>query len=52
MEVGLVHKPPIFYIEVNVARGGSKIAVLRLHQGATTEGPAETSVDLHCESVF
>ena len=33
MEAGKAYEPPRFCIEVNVARGGWEIAVLRLHHG-------------------
>ena len=45
------HEHPRFCIEVNVPRGGWKIAVLRLHHGATLEGVVEATVDLHCKTV-
>ena len=32
MEGGENHEPPMFCIEVNVPRGGQKLAVLQLHQ--------------------
>ena len=51
MEVGENHEPPMFFIEVNVPRGGRKIAYLRLHHGATLEGAVETKVDCHCKTV-
>ena len=51
MEVGENHEPPRFCIEVRVPRGGRKIAVLRLHHGATLEGAVEATVDLHYKRV-
>ena len=47
MEVGENHEPPKFCIEVNVSRGGWKLAVLRLHQRVLKE----VTVDLHCKIV-
>ena len=41
------HEHPRFPIEVNVPGGGQKLAVLRLHHGATLQSPAEATVDLH-----
>ena len=38
------HKPPRFSIEVNVHRGGRKIAVLQLHHSATLEGAVQATV--------
>ena len=35
-----------FCIEVNVARGGRRLAVFLLHHGAV-----EATVDLHCKTV-
>ena len=35
MEGGENHEPPRFCIEVNVPRGGRKLAVLRLQHGST-----------------
>jgi hypothetical protein len=38
--------------EVNdVPRGGRKLAVLRLHHGATLQSAVEATVDLHCKTV-
>jgi hypothetical protein len=45
------HKPPRFCIEVNVVRVGRKLAVLRLHHGATLQSAVEATVDLHCKTV-
>ena len=44
------HEPPRFCIEVNVPRGGRKLAVLRLYHGATLQSAVEATVDL-CKSV-
>ena len=52
MEEGEAYEPPRFCIEVNVARGGRKLAVLRLHQCATPDSAVEVTVDLHCKTVF
>ena len=38
-------------IEVNVPRGGQKLAVLRLHHGATLQSAVEATVDLHCKTM-
>jgi hypothetical protein len=46
MEGGENHEPPRFYIEVNVLRGGRKLAVLRLHHGGTLQSSVEATVDL------
>ena len=46
MEGGENHEPPRFCIEVNVSRGGRKLAVLWLHHG-----DAEDTVDIHCKTV-
>ena len=43
---------PRFCIEVNVPRGGQKLAVLRLHRGPTLHSAAEATVDLHCKTVY
>ena len=51
MEGGKNHEPPRFCIEVNVPRGGWKLAVLRLHQVATPESAVEATGDLHCKTV-
>ena len=51
MEGGENHEPPRFCIEVNVPRGGRKLAVLRLHHGATLQSAVEATVDLHCKTV-
>ena len=50
MEGGENHEPPRFCIEVYVLRGGQKLAVLRLHHGATLQSAAESTVD-HCKAV-
>ena len=52
MERGEDHEPPRFWIEVNVSRGGRKLAVLWLRHGATLQRAVEATVDLHCKSVF
>ena len=41
------HEPLRFFIEVNVPRGGQKLAVLRLHHSAILQSAAEANVDLH-----
>ena len=51
MEGGENKEPPRFCIEVNVPRGGQKIAVLWLHNGATLQSAVEATVDLHCKTV-
>ena len=51
MEGGENHEPPRFCIEVNVPRGGRKLAVLRLHHVATLQSAVEATVDLHCKTV-
>ena len=51
MEEGENHEPPRFCIEVNVPRGEQKLAVLRLHHGATLQSAVEATVDLHCKTV-
>lgn len=51
MEGGEEHEPPsLFWIEVNVAREGWKIAVLWLHRGASLVGAVEIIVD-HCKTL-
>jgi hypothetical protein len=51
MEGGENHEPPRFCIEVNVLRGGPKIAVIWLHHGATPESAVEATVNVHCKTV-
>jgi hypothetical protein len=51
MEWGENHEPPRFCIEVNVARGRRKQAVLRLHHGANLKSAVEATVDLNCKTV-
>ena len=51
MEGAEAYKHPRFCIEVHVPRGGHKLAVLRLHHGATPESAVEVSIDLHFKSV-
>ena len=46
------HGSPTFYIEVNVPKGGRKLAVLRLHHGATLQSAVEATVDFLCKIVF
>ena len=48
MEGGKNHEIPRFCIEVNVPRGGRKLAVLWLYHGATLHSVAEATVD-HCK---
>ena len=43
---------PRFWIEVNVLRGGWKLAVLRLHHGATLQSAVEAIVEPLCKIVF
>jgi hypothetical protein len=50
-EGGKNHEPLRFYIEIIVLRGGWKLAVLRLHHGATTQSAVEATVDLLCKTV-
>ena len=45
------HEPPRICIEVNVPRGGLKLAVLRLHHGATLQSAVEATGDLLCKIV-
>ena len=45
------HEPPRFCIEVNVPRGGQKLAILWLHHGATPQSAVEATVDLHDKAV-
>ena len=49
MEGGENHEPPRFCFEVNVLRGGRKLAVLQLHDGAALQSAVEPTVDLHCK---
>ena len=49
IEGGENREPPRFCVEVNVARGGWKLAVFRLHHGATLQSAVEATVDLHCK---
>ena len=51
MEGGENHEPPRFSIEVNVLRGGRKLAVLWLHNGATLQSAVEATVDTLCKRV-
>jgi hypothetical protein len=51
MEGGENQEPPRFCIEVNVPRRGRKLAVLRLHYGATLQNAVEATVDLHSKTV-
>ena len=51
MEGGENYEPPRFCIKVNVPRGGLKLAVLRLHHGATLQSAVEATVDLHCKTM-
>ena len=44
MEGGENQEPPMFYIVVNVPRGEWKLAVLRLHHGATLQSAVEATV--------
>ena len=51
MEWGLNHEPLRFCIKVNVPREVRKLAVLRLHHGATLQSAVEATVDLLCKTV-
>ena len=51
MERGEAYEPPRFCIEVNVARGGRKLAVLQAHHGATPDSAVEVTVNLHCKTM-
>ena len=51
MEGGENHEPTRFCTEVNVPRGGQKLAVLQLHNGATLQTAVEATVDLYCKTV-
>ena len=46
-----IREPPRFCTEVNIPRGGQKLAVLRLYHGGTLQSAAEATVDLHCKTV-
>ena len=48
MEGGKNHEPSRFCFEVNAPRRGWKLAVLRLHHGATLQSAVEAVVDLLC----
>jgi hypothetical protein len=52
IEGGEAYEPPRFCIEVNVARGGLKLAALWLHHGVTSESAFEVTLDLHCKTVY
>jgi hypothetical protein len=45
------HELPKFGIEVNVPRGGKKLAVLQLDHGATLKSAFEATVNLHCKTL-
>ena len=51
MEGGENHEPPKFCIEVNVPRGGRKLAVLWLHHCATLQSAVESTIALLCNIV-
>jgi hypothetical protein len=51
MEGGENHDPPRFCIEVNVRRGGQKLAFPLLHYSATQQNAVEDTVDLHCKTM-
>jgi hypothetical protein len=51
MEGGENYETPRFRIDFSVRRGGRKLAVLRLHHGATLQSAVEATVDLHCKTV-
>ena len=46
MEEGENHEPPRFCMEVNVPRGGRKLAVPWLHHGVTLPSAVEATIDL------
>ena len=52
MEGGEAYGAPRFCIEVNVPRVGQKLAVLRLHHGASPDSAVEVTVDLHCKTLY
>ena len=52
MEGGENQETSRFYIEVNVPRGGRKLAVLQLHHGATLQSAVEATVGFQCKTVF
>ena len=43
MEGGENHNPPRFCIEVNVTRGGQKLAVLHIHLGASPDSAVDVT---------
>ena len=45
------HEPPNFCIEINVPRGGQKLAVLQLHHGDTIQIVVEATADLRCKTL-
>ena len=51
MAAGENNEPPRVCVEVNVPRGGRRLAVLRLHHGATLQSAIDATVDLHCKTV-
>ena len=51
MEGGENQEPSRFCIEVYVPRGGRKLAVLRVHHGATLRSAVEATVDRSCKTV-
>ena len=51
MKGGENHEPPRFCTEVNVPRGGRKLAVPRLHHGVTLQSAVEATVDLNSKTV-
>ena len=52
MEGSEAYEPPRCCIEVNVARGGRKLTVLRMHHGATADSAVEVNVDLLRKTVY
>ena len=50
--MGENHEPPRFSIEVNLTRGERKLAVLRIHKGATLQNAVVATVDLHCKTLY
>ena len=51
MEGGENHESLRFCIEVNVPRGGRKLAVLWLHDGATLQSAVVATVDIQYKTV-
>jgi hypothetical protein len=49
---GTCYEPSSFCFEASVARGGQKLAVLRLHHDATPDSAVEVTVDFHFNQLF